>query len=158
LSPWQLCHYCHHCELYSKQPLTPPQHNIIAAYLASNHIYLPLKLDNGRLSLPLEILDYTTFCSYDAIENESHFVLKCPMYHPIRDTHYLRTKFWGASSVSLNQTIKRAVNLYLTKATTLHHSRELASWFETILMYFQFHEPFTASRTFKINYLSLNMW
>ena len=45
------------CGLYLKQPLTPPQHKIIVAY---NTIDLPLKLDNGQLSLSLEILDYDT--------------------------------------------------------------------------------------------------
>ena len=38
------------CELYLKQPLTPPQHKIIAAYHTSNHDLL-LKLDNVKLSL-----------------------------------------------------------------------------------------------------------
>ena len=25
------------------------------------------------------------FYSYDAVENEAHFVLECPLYNPIRD-------------------------------------------------------------------------
>ena len=39
----------------------------------------------NELSLSLEILDYLIFCSYNAIENEAHFVLECPLYNLIRD-------------------------------------------------------------------------
>jgi hypothetical protein len=48
------------CELYLKQPLTPPQCKIIVAYHALT-IKLPLKLDDGQLFLSFEILDYATF-------------------------------------------------------------------------------------------------
>ena len=47
------------CEVYLKQPLTPPQRKIIAT--APRTIDWPLKLDDGRPSLALEILDYATF-------------------------------------------------------------------------------------------------
>ena len=46
------------CELYLKQPLTPPQRKIIVAYRTSNH---RLTLDGGELSLFLEIINYATF-------------------------------------------------------------------------------------------------
>ena len=39
------------CELYLKQPLTPPHHIID----------LPSKLDSGQLSLSLEIINFATF-------------------------------------------------------------------------------------------------
>ena len=45
-------------------------------------IDLTLKLNDGRLSLSLEKLDYATFspqCSW------KHFILECPLYNPIRD-------------------------------------------------------------------------
>jgi hypothetical protein len=44
------------CELYLKQPWTPPQCKIITAYCTSN-LRLPLKLDDEQLILSLEILD-----------------------------------------------------------------------------------------------------
>lgn len=37
-------------------------------------------------------LDYAT-CAHNAVENEAHLVLECPLYNPIQDMfhHYLRT-------------------------------------------------------------------
>jgi hypothetical protein len=65
-----------------KQPLTPPK-NAISLLLATPRIVdLPLKLDSGQVSLPYKLCH---FCSYDAIENEAHFVLDCPLNNPIED-------------------------------------------------------------------------
>jgi hypothetical protein len=56
--PWRISHV--ECELYVKQPLT--LHIPISLLpTAPQTTSLPLKLDNGRLSLSLEILDYATF-------------------------------------------------------------------------------------------------
>ena len=48
------------CGLYLKQLLTPPQCKIIVAYHTSNQ-RLAIELDDGRLSLSLEILDNAVF-------------------------------------------------------------------------------------------------
>ena len=48
-------------------------------------IDLELKLDDGQLSLSLEILDHVNFAFYNAIENKAHFVLEYPLYNLIRD-------------------------------------------------------------------------
>ena len=64
----------HECEMYLKQPLTPPQHKIIAAYRTSNH-RLAIELGDGQLSLSLDIRLWY-FCSYNAIDNEACFMLE----------------------------------------------------------------------------------
>ena len=58
-----------------KQPLTPPQHKIIVAYRTLNH---RLAIEFGRWTSILISRD-TRLChffSYNAIENEAHFVLQ----------------------------------------------------------------------------------
>jgi hypothetical protein len=48
------------CELYSKQPLTQPQHKIIVAYCTLNHrlaIEIGWRPDIGQLSLSPHIID-----------------------------------------------------------------------------------------------------
>ena len=66
------------CELYSKQPLTPPQCKIVVAYHASNH------------RLVIDIWRWTTihisrnnklckFCPYNVVEYKAHFVWECPL-------------------------------------------------------------------------------
>ena len=84
--------YCFHlkdflkyeCELYLKQPLTPPQRNIIVTYCTLNYrlaieigwwSIIPISRDNRLCH----------FCSYSAVENDAHFVLGCPVHNPIRD-------------------------------------------------------------------------
>ena len=40
---------------------------------------------SGMLIVAPSTLDYATFCSYNVIENEAHFVLENPLYKPNRD-------------------------------------------------------------------------
>ena len=71
------------CELYLKQPLTPPKFKIIVAYRTTNH---RLAIETRRWST-ISISRYNRlchFCSYNVVENEAHFVLKCALYNPIR--------------------------------------------------------------------------
>ena len=72
------------CELYLKQPLTPPQCMIIATYHTSNH---RLATEIGRWTSILVSRDTRLchFCSSNVVENEAHFVLECPLYNQIRD-------------------------------------------------------------------------
>ena len=62
-------------ETYFKQPLSPPQHNIIVVYHTSNH---RLAIELGRWpTTPIPIdnkLCY--FFSYNVVEDVTHFVLE----------------------------------------------------------------------------------
>ena len=67
------------CELYLKQPLTPPQRKTIVAYHTSNP---RLAIEIGWwMTIPISRLRH--FCSYNAVEDEAQFVLECPLYNPI---------------------------------------------------------------------------
>ena len=92
---------------------------------ASRIVDLPLKLDDERLSLSLEILDYATFAS-DAIENEARLVLECPLYNPIKDK--FPSLFENVIIRSLKSFFQSDhqvdIHLYLTEATTLCHYRK----------------------------------
>ena len=72
------------CQLYLKQPLAPPQHKIIVAYCTSNR---RLAIENGQCSTNRISRDNRLchFCSYNVVENETHYVLECPLYNSIRD-------------------------------------------------------------------------
>ena len=61
--------------MYLKQPLTPPQRKIIVAY-RNWIIDLPLKLDNSRVSLFVEVLAYATFAHVMRLKNEAHFCVE----------------------------------------------------------------------------------
>ena len=89
---WGLSHWETHdnldlkyeCELYMKQPLTPCQRNIIAAYHTLNH---RLAIETGRWTITPISRDTKVchFFSHIAVENEAHFALVCPLYNPFRD-------------------------------------------------------------------------
>ena len=71
------------CELYLKPLLTPPQRKIIFAYCTSNH---RLAIETGQWTT-IPNSRNTRLChliSYNAVENEAHFVLECPLYNPTR--------------------------------------------------------------------------
>jgi hypothetical protein len=90
-------------------------------------IHLPLKLDDERLSLSLEIPDYATFAP-DAIENEAHLVLERPLYNLIKD------KFPSLFENVIPRSLKSFfqldhqvdISLYLIEANVPRNSRELA--------------------------------
>ena len=71
------------CELYLKQPLTPPQRKIIATNCTLNH---RLAIENGRWSTILISRGnwLCHFCSHDVVANEAHFVMEFPLYNSIR--------------------------------------------------------------------------
>ena len=72
------------CKLYLKQPLGPPQRKIIVAYHTTNH---RIASEIGRRSsIPISRNNRPChFCSDDVVENKAHFILKLPLYNPIRD-------------------------------------------------------------------------
>ena len=72
------------CELYLKQPLTPPQCKIIVAYRTLNH-RLAIKIGQWMTYPISRDTRLCHFCSYNAVENEAHFMLECPIYNPIKD-------------------------------------------------------------------------
>ena len=88
-----------------------------------------MKLDNGRLFLSLEILDYVTFFSCNAVEIEAHFMLECPLYKPIRDKFpsLFENVVLGSLKYFFQLDHQVDISLYLKEATALHQSRELAS-------------------------------
>ena len=74
-------------------------------------------------------IDYAFFSSYDAVENEAHFVLKCPLYNSNRaEFHSIFENVELGSLKSILQLDHQVIiSLYLTEATALCHSRELGS-------------------------------
>jgi hypothetical protein len=69
------------------------------------------------------------FCSYNAIVNEAHFVLECPLYNRIRDKSPPQFKSVVSGNLKSFFQLDQQVNisLYLTEITGLRHSRELTS-------------------------------
>ena len=72
------------CELYLKQPFTPPQRNIIVAYCTSNY-RLAIEIGWWTITPISSDTRLCHVCFYDTFENEAQFMLKCPLYNPIRD-------------------------------------------------------------------------
>ena len=70
----------HECQLYLKQSLTPPYHIIIVAFCTSNH---RLAIETGRLSLSLEILDYTTFAPISQLQTRHISCWNAPYTTPL---------------------------------------------------------------------------
>ena len=58
-------------ELYLKQPLTPPQWKMIAAYRTLNH-RLAIGIDQWSTILISRDTRLCHFCSYNAVEYEAH--------------------------------------------------------------------------------------
>ena len=66
------------------------------------------------------------FCSYNATENVPHFVLKCPYITPLETSLSLFENVLLGSRKSFLQLDHQVdINLYLTKASALRHSRAL---------------------------------
>ena len=85
---------------------------------------------NWMMDFSIPIFRDTILChffSYNAFENEVHFMLKCPLYNPIRDKfpslfenvvpRNLKSFFQSDQQIN--------ISLYLTEATALRHSKEL---------------------------------
>ena len=111
-------------EIFYKTILTPSQHKIMVAYITHNH---RVAKEIGRwLTLPINRdTRLCHFCSYSAVDNEAHVVLKCSLSE-ITFHHYSECNV-KEPRVFLLDGAKVDINLYLRKATTLHHSRELAA-------------------------------
>ena len=133
------------CELYLKQPLAPPQRKIVATYRTSNH------------TVDIEIRRWSTipifrdtrlchFCSYNVVENEARFVLERPLHKSIRDEFpsLFENVIIGNPKSFFQMDHQVSISLYLTEATALRHSKELAglkpSWctFRFIISFLDF--------------------
>ena len=62
----------------------PSQCKIIVAYCTSNHRFA-IEIEQWMNNSITRDTRQCHFCSYNAIENEAHFVLECPLYKPIKD-------------------------------------------------------------------------
>ena len=114
------------CELYLKQLLTPPPHKIIAAYCTPNH---KLVINIGRWTT-IPISRETTLCHFwscNALENEAHFVMECHLYIRDKFPSLFENVILGCLKSFFQLDHEVGVSLFLTKATTLCHFRELAS-------------------------------
>jgi len=107
------------CELYLKQPLTLPQCKTIIAYRTVNH-RLAIKIRRWS-TIPIPSDDRLShYCSYNAVENEAHFMSESPLYNPIG----------GQMSITIWECSVREhhvdISLYLTEATALRHYKKPA--------------------------------
>ena len=114
--------------MYLQPPLRPPQCKIIGAYCASNH-RLAIEIERWS-SLPISRDNILCrFCSYNEVDIEAHFVLECSLYNPIGDK--LPSLFENVVLESLMSFFRLDqqldISLYLTEATTLRRSKNLAS-------------------------------
>ena len=116
--------------LYSKQPLAPPQRQILAAYRTLNH---RLAHEMGWWStIPIYIdTRLCHFCSYNEVENGAHFVLECPLYKPMRVK--FPTLFENVVLGSLKPFFQLGqqvdICLNLIETSVLRHSGNLMTYF-----------------------------
>jgi hypothetical protein len=100
--------------------------NIIAAYWTSNH---RLAIEIGWWSIILISKDkiLCQLYSKNVVENDAHFVLKCPLYNSTRFPSLssivvlvgsLKSLFWFNYQID--------ISLCLTQVNALHYSREIA--------------------------------
>ena len=114
------------CELYLKQPLTPPQRKIIIGYPTSNH-RLVAKIGRWSTNPIFRDTRLCHFFSYNVIGNEAHFVLECPLHNPSRDKSpsLFENVVVGTLKSFIQLDHQVDVSLYLTETTTLCPCREL---------------------------------
>ena len=106
--------------------MTPSQRNIVGTYHTSNH-RLAVKIGWWSTIPVFRDTRVCHFCSYHAIENESHFKLDLSSFKPIRD------KFPSLFEDVVLESLKSVfqfdhqvdINFFLKEVATLCHSREL---------------------------------
>ena len=102
---------------------------IIGGYCILGH---GLAIEIGRWLIISIIRDRILchFCSSNVVKNETHFVMQCPLYTPIKDRYlslFLNDILRAISNLSTNLDHQTESSLYLTHATALCYFRELAS-------------------------------
>ena len=98
------------------------------------------------------------FVSYNAVENEVRFMLECPLYNPIKDKFpslFESVVPWGFKSF-FQIDLWVDISLYLTEATVLRHSREVAglkpSWHTFNIIILSIFSKFRSNLIPLINY------
>ena len=95
-------------KLHSKQPLTPTQHKIVAAYPTVNH---RLAIETRRWStIPISRYNWLChFCAYNVAENKAIFVSKCSLHNPVTNeflSTFENVVLGTTSNLYVNQIIK----------------------------------------------------
>ena len=139
-------HHSHNLQIWGKAFVGELQDHNARNITALQIIDLPLKLDDGQLSLSLKILDYVTFAPIMQLKMKHILCWNVPYTTPLEISfhHYLKTQVQGASSHSFNQTNNltlASIPLRLPHSITLKNTL-----LETILIYFQSHQPFQPPR------------
>ena len=57
-----------------------------------------LNIEHGRYRNELREISFCTFCNQNDIEDEFHFILKCPLYSNLRQT-YIKPYYYRNPSV-----------------------------------------------------------
>ena len=93
----------------------------ITKFRISNH---RLNIEVGRYKNVLRPLRVCTLCDHNDIEDEFHFILKCPFYSDIRKMYikqyiYQKPSMFKLVNLLSTQNVKELCNLgnFLTKAT-----------------------------------------
>ena len=83
------------------------------------------------------------FCSYNVVENETHFVLNYPLYNYIRDkfSSLFQNDVEGSLKSCFQSDHQVDITLYLTDATAIHYSREIPFCYHLDVL-FKSPEPF----------------
>ena len=114
------------CELYLSNYWVHNARSLLP--IAPRTIDLSFKLDDGRVISISRDSRLCHFYSYNAIENEAHFVLEWPLSNPIGDKFSSQFENVVPKDLKFFQVDQQVnISLYLTEATTLHHSKELTS-------------------------------
>ena len=72
------------CEMYLKQPLTPPKMQYHRGLPHLELIDLPLKLDSGQMSLSLKIINHATFALMKQLKTRHTFCQITPYPTPLK--------------------------------------------------------------------------
>jgi hypothetical protein len=112
------------CELYLKQPLTPPQCKIIVAYRITNH---RLAIGIGRWSTYYISRDnrISRFCSYNAIESRHALCWSVPYITSLEINfhRHLKNVILGSPKSLFQLDHQVSISLYLTEESALPHYR-----------------------------------
>lgn len=74
-------------EYYMNLPMTRSQRSLLSQFRCA---VLPLRIETGRFQ-QIDINDrICTFCDLNAIENEEHFLIECPLYTDYRNDLYAK--------------------------------------------------------------------
>jgi hypothetical protein len=119
-------HYIHSCTLqyYLRKPIPAMYQKMIAKFRLSSHC---LAIETGRYT-NIDVYNRRCFNCNSEVEDEFHFILKCPVYSRYRQ-QFIKPYFWKKPSVFklvqlfTSENVKNMCNL----GKYLHHSSILRS-------------------------------